>query len=278
VAPTPERAPGARPPPAPGWRWGVLVAVSLAMFGNYYVFDALNPVGPLLEGQLGFGQAQIGALDSAYNVAALLVLLLGGVIIDRVGTKRAMVLFGAVTAAGGLVIAFGREYPVMAAGRFVLGLGAEPLIVAATTVLGRWFKGKELAFAMGLNLMIARIGSVAADNSATWAAGLSGYIAELQRARSQVQVVDEQANQELLRTQVHRQKLQLRLQQTVEGLSVVAISYYVLGLVGYLAKAAKSLPGLEGAHLQPDVVVGIAVVPVLLGAAWFMRRLRRLAD
>jgi len=173
VTDTPERGPqGSRPPPTPGYRWFVLVAVSLAMFGNYYVFDALNPVGPLLESQLGFGQAQIGALDSAYNLAALLVLILGGVVVDRVGTKRAMILFGLVTALGGLVIAFGREYPVMVAGRFVLGLGAEPLIVAATTVLGRWFKGKELAFAMGLNLMIARIGSVAADNSASWARGL----------------------------------------------------------------------------------------------------------
>jgi nitrate/nitrite transporter NarK len=173
VTETPERRPeGARPPPAPGFRWLVLVAVSMAMFGNYYVFDALNPVGPLLESQLGFGQAQIGALDSAYNLAALLVLILGGVVVDRVGTKRAMILFGLVTALGGLVIAFGREYPVMVAGRFVLGLGAEPLIVAATTVLGRWFRGKELAFAMGLNLMIARIGSVAADNSASWARGL----------------------------------------------------------------------------------------------------------
>ena len=43
--------------------------------GNYYVFDALNPVGPLLESQLGFTQAQIGQLDTAYNIAALLVLL-----------------------------------------------------------------------------------------------------------------------------------------------------------------------------------------------------------
>jgi len=97
-------------------------------------------------------------------------------------------------------------------------------------------------------------------------------------ARVRLEQRRELGNQELLRTQVHRQKLQLRLQQTVEGLSVVAISYYALGLVGYLAKAANSLPGLEGLHLQPDVVVGIAVVPVLLGAAWFMRRLRRLAD
>jgi len=162
-----------RPAPGPGYRWLVLLAVSTAMFANYYVFDAMNPVGPLLEKGLGFTQAQIGALDSTYNLAALLVLLLGGVIIDRVGTKRAMVAFALVATLGGLLIAWSPGgYLGMAAGRFVLGLGSEPLIVAATTVLGRWFKGKELSFAMALNLSISRLGSVAADRSGSWAASL----------------------------------------------------------------------------------------------------------
>lgn len=160
------------PEPTRFYRWLVLLFVSLAMFGNYYVFDALNPVGPLLESQLGFTQAQIGLLDTSYNVAALLILLAGGVIIDRAGTKRAMVAFAIVTALGGVVIALSPNHLVMASGRFILGLGAEPLIVAATTVLGRWFKGKELGFAMGMNLMVARLGSVAADNSPNFMPGV----------------------------------------------------------------------------------------------------------
>lgn len=154
------------------YRWMVLTFVSLAMFGNYYAFDALNPVGPLLESQLGFTQAQIGLLDTAYNIAALLVLLAGGIIIDRAGTKRAMIAFGAINALGAFIISISPSALVMASGRFVMGMGAEPLIVAATTILGRWFKGKELGFAMGINLMIARFGSVAADNSRSFASGL----------------------------------------------------------------------------------------------------------
>jgi len=164
---------GDRRPAPPDWyRWAVLLFVSLAMFGNYYVFDAMNPVGPLLESDLGFSQAQIGLLDTAYNVAALLVLVAGGVIIDRAGTRRSMIGFSTVAAIGGGLIALGSSHLLMAAGRFVLGLGAEPMIVAATTVLGRWFKGKELGFAMGLNLMLARFGSVAADNSRNLVPGL----------------------------------------------------------------------------------------------------------
>ncbi|MEW6337357.1 MAG: MFS transporter [Acidobacteriota bacterium] len=160
-----------RTPPA-SYRWLVLLVVALAMFANYYVFDAMNPVGPLLESQLGFTQSQIGLLDSAYNIAALLILLFGGVFIDRAGTKRAMVLFSIVTAVGGALIAVGGRPEVMAAGRFVLGLGAEPLIVAVTAVLARWFRAKELSFAMAIDLTIARLGSVAADNSRTWAGSL----------------------------------------------------------------------------------------------------------
>lgn len=156
----------------PSYRWLVLAFVSLAMFGNYYSFDALNPVGPLLESQLGFTQAQIGLLDTSYNIAALLVLLAGGVFIDRAGAKRAIILFGAISVVGAAVIASAPSHLVMAAGRFIMGVGAEPLIVAATAILGRWFKGKELGFAMGVNLMIARFGSVAADNSAAVAPGL----------------------------------------------------------------------------------------------------------
>jgi len=161
-------------PEAPAYyRWMVLAFVSLAMFGNYYIFDALNPIGPFLESQLKFRQSQIGSLDSAYNVAALVILLLGGLIIDRAGTKRAIILFGIITAGGGLLIALAPGgYWGMMSGRFMLGLGAEPLIVAITTALAKWFKGKELSFAMGLNLTIARLGSVAADNSRSWASGL----------------------------------------------------------------------------------------------------------
>ena len=57
----------------------------------------------------------------------------------------------------------------MVAGRTLVGLGAESQIVAVTTALARWFKGKELSFAFGINLTIARMASIAADNSPTWA-------------------------------------------------------------------------------------------------------------
>jgi MFS family permease len=61
------------------------------------------------------------------------------------------------------------DLSVMLAARFLLGIGSEPLIVAITTALAKWFKGRELSFAFGINLTIARLGSVSADWSPTWA-------------------------------------------------------------------------------------------------------------
>jgi len=61
------------------------------------------------------------------------------------------------------------SFSTMVAGRSLLGLGAESQIVAVTVALARWFKGKELSFAFGINLTIARLASIAADNSPTWA-------------------------------------------------------------------------------------------------------------
>jgi uncharacterized membrane-anchored protein len=71
-----------------------------------------------------------------------------------------------------------------------------------------------------------------------------------------------------------RAKLQLRLQQTVEGLSVAAIVYYVAGLVGYLAKAAMQ----AGLPVQPDLAVGVAIPIVAVAALAAVRRARRHAS
>ena len=161
-------------PPAPPkfYRWAVLLCVSLAMFGNYYVYDSLWPVVDLLREDPGFSYAQIGVLSTAYNVAALLVLLAGGYVIDRFGTKKAITVFALICLAAAFLTVISPRYEVILAGRFMLGIGAEPLIVAATTVLAKWFKGRELSFAFGINLSISRLGSASADWSTSFASPL----------------------------------------------------------------------------------------------------------
>ncbi len=82
-------------------------------------------------------------------------------------------------------------------------------------------------------------------------------------ARVRVEAQREANNQELFRSLAHRQKLQLRLQQTVEGLSVVAISYYGVSLVAYMAKAAEALPMPGGLVLDHEVLTALSVLPVV---------------
>ncbi|MCV0426294.1 MAG: DUF3422 domain-containing protein [Roseibium sp.] len=90
--------------------------------------------------------------------------------------------------------------------------------------------------------------------------------------RTRVDVELEQQNRILLQSMNRRARLQLRLQQTVEGLSVAAVSYYVVGLFSYLAKAAKEA-GLPVPNAS--VTTGLAVPIVVLLIWWIVRRIRQ---
>jgi len=158
-----------RPQPPTAYRWLVLVIISLAMFGNYYAYDCISPLADVLKVQLKFSDSGIGLLNAIYSIPNVFMVLIGGIIIDRIGTRRGTLLFGALCFAGAAVTACSGTLAVMATGRLIFGLGAESLIVAVTTALAKWFRGKELSFAFGINLMIARLGSFVAQLSPTWA-------------------------------------------------------------------------------------------------------------
>ncbi|MFC2088952.1 MFS transporter [Calditrichota bacterium] len=158
-----------RTEPSKLYRWLVLIFVSIAMFGNYYVYDSISPLADLLAKQLNFSDSDIGWLNAIYSLPNIFMVLIGGFIIDRLGTRKSSFIFSFLCMIGAVLTALVPDLTVMATGRLIFGLGAESLIVAVTTVLARWFKGKELSFAFGINLTIARMGSFAALNSPTWA-------------------------------------------------------------------------------------------------------------
>lgn len=89
--------------------------------------------------------------------------------------------------------------------------------------------------------------------------------------RTRVDIEREQQNQALLASMNHRARMQLRLQQTVEGLSIAAITYYVVGLVGYAAKALKE----AGVPLSVELVTGASIPFVVLGIWLAVRRVRK---
>ncbi len=104
---------------------------------------------------------------------------------------------------------------------------------------------------------------------------LNGLSQRVERAsallRTRVDIATEAQNQMLLAQLTSGQALQLRLQTTVEGLSIAAISYYVISLVLYLGKAMKA----AGAHVNPELLAGGMIPPVLLGVWWGTRRIHK---
>ena len=158
-----------RSEPSARYRWIVLLFVSLTMGSTYYMYDSINPMERIFIQRLGFSATEFGWLNSAYAVSAILTLLIGGIVIDRIGAKRAITFFAGICCLGAVLTALSGRPGLMIASRAVLGLGGESLVVAATTVIAKWFKGKELSFAFGIKITIARLASVASDNSPTWA-------------------------------------------------------------------------------------------------------------
>ncbi len=89
--------------------------------------------------------------------------------------------------------------------------------------------------------------------------------------RTRVDIELERQNRDLLSSMNERARMQLRLQRTVEGLSVAAVSYYVVGLIAYLAKGAEK----GGLPVAPEIVVAALLPLVVLAIALVVRRLRR---
>ena len=87
--------------------------------------------------------------------------------------------------------------------------------------------------------------------------------------RTRVEIEQHQSNQEILATMNDRQGMQLKLQSTVEGLSVAAITYYITGLITYLTKGAQKM----GWPLSPEITAAIAIPVVAFSVWWSLRRL-----
>lgn len=152
--------------PATAWLVGALVA--LALFGNYYVYDSIGPVADLLQQQRGFSDSQVGLLNAIYSLPNVVLILVGGVLVDRFGAARMTLVTGAVCLAGAALTAWSPNFTGMAAGRLLFGIGAETFGIATLAAIADYFGGRSLAFAMGLALAIGRLGSFGADMSPTW--------------------------------------------------------------------------------------------------------------
>ena len=85
-----------KPQPSSFLRWTALLLISLAMMGNYYIYDSISPLADLLKAQLGFSDSNIGLLNAIYSFPNIIMVLIGGLVIDRIGTKTSVLIFTAL--------------------------------------------------------------------------------------------------------------------------------------------------------------------------------------
>jgi len=168
-------------------RWTSLLIVSFTMLCGYYVADVMSPLKPLLEQQLKWSSAQYGFFTGSYawfNVF-LGMLIIGGIILDKVGARIAGLLACVLMLAGctlkwwavsthvldhTTILSVNGQVMAASLGFATFGVGLEIIGVTATKIIARWFKGYEIALAMGLQVGTARIGTALA-------LGLGGPIA-----------------------------------------------------------------------------------------------------
>lgn len=168
-------------------RWGVLLVISYVMAANYYFYDALSPLKTALQENLHFSSEDYGWVTGFYAFpnTFLLMAILGGIILDKIGIRITGMVFMIFMVLGAFITAYGTtgyfaggglgyhfmgsfltgyspQVKMMALGMLFFGLGAETSIVVISKIIVKWFKGKEIALAFAVNLSIARIGTAMA--------------------------------------------------------------------------------------------------------------------
>ncbi|MDE6159061.1 MAG: MFS transporter [Bacteroidaceae bacterium] len=157
-------------------RWSALFIVAFTMMAAYYVNDIMAPLKTMLETQLLWTSGEFGFFTGAYSFlnVFLLMLIWGGLILDRFGIRftgltAAILMVGgtaaeyaAITTFGGTsetVMGYKLDVFLASAGYSVFGVGAEVAGITVTKIIAKWFHGKEMALAMGVQVALARIGS-----------------------------------------------------------------------------------------------------------------------
>ena len=174
----------------PTLRWTALGIVSTAMMMGYFFTDVMSPLEDLLTIDLGWKSSEYGFFSGAYGLinVFLLMLFFGGIILDKMGIRFTSILSATLMLAGALIkwyavtsiptdavakwfslhlIIINIDTPhlttlVAALGFAIYGVGCEIAGITVTKIITKWFTGHELALAMGLQVALARIGTMMA--------------------------------------------------------------------------------------------------------------------
>lgn len=171
----PEPKHGAFHPAGKPYRFAILAFAALMAFGSYFAYDSVGAIETTLIRVFHTNRAAIGTMYSMYSLAAVFAVLAGGLLIDRVGVRRASLIFSSFVVAGAAIVASAPSLPVMYLGRVLFGIGSESMIVAQSAITARWFAGKELAMAFGITLTVSRLGTLFSFNTEELLANRFGF-------------------------------------------------------------------------------------------------------
>ena len=156
-------------------RWSVLALVAFTMLCGYFISDVMAPLDTLLT-EMGWTSSDYGWFTSAYgwfNVFAFM-LIIGGIMLDKFGVRITGIISCLLMAAGaylkyfavspsfsmtGEIFGHNIQVAVAALGFAIFGVGVEIAGITVTKIIAKWFKGYEIALAMGLQVAVARIGT-----------------------------------------------------------------------------------------------------------------------
>jgi len=162
-----------------GARWGALAVVSFTMMTGYYINYVISPLKPELERYFNWTSSDFGIWNSAYgwfNVF-FLMLIFAGIILDKmgvrftgigasltmiVGTLLQYLAISQIIPMEGMILGFKTQIAIGALGFGIFGVGVEAAGITVSKIIVKWFKGKEMALAMGLEMATARMGTALA--------------------------------------------------------------------------------------------------------------------
>ncbi len=160
-------------------RWSVLALVAFTMLCGYILTDVMSPLKPMLEKELLWDSLDYGIFTSAYgwfNVFAFM-LIIGGIVLDKMGVRFTgmgsclLMLLGcglkyyAISTtfpAGEMLFGMKMQVALAALGYAIFGVGVETAGITVSKIIVKWFKGKEMALAMGMEMATARLGTMLA--------------------------------------------------------------------------------------------------------------------
>ena len=143
-------------------RWFALLLACLSCIGAYFSSELPQALQPVIMERLDINLLEFNVIYSIYSLPNIILPFLSGFLIDRLGVRLSLVLFAILVIIGQGIMTYGAfkfNFTLLLIGRAVFASGGDCIVIAKSTIIAKWFIGKELSFALGAGICIAKLGS-----------------------------------------------------------------------------------------------------------------------